>query len=137
MTAERLRQYKSIKAEIEELAEQIQMLESSDIVQGSDREFPYIKHNMKVETAECDRTRELLRKELQLLKTEYRKLNEFINNIADSEIRRIFRYRYIEGWTFKKIAFRMNETDESYPRRKHNKYLKNIKVAENAENHML
>ncbi|MFR7655525.1 hypothetical protein [Monoglobus pectinilyticus] len=30
MTAERLRQYKSIKAEIEELAEQIQMLESSD-----------------------------------------------------------------------------------------------------------
>ena len=49
MTAERLRQYKSIKAEIEELAEQIQMLESSDIVQGSDREFPYIKHNMKVE----------------------------------------------------------------------------------------
>ncbi|AUO18670.1 hypothetical protein [Monoglobus pectinilyticus] len=137
MTAERLRQYKSIKAEIEELAEQIQMLESSDIVQGSDREFPYIKHNMKVETAECDRTRELLRKELQLLKTEYRKLNEFINNIADSEIRRIFRYRYIEGWTFQKIAFRMNETDESYPRRKHNKYLKNIKVAENAENHML
>ena len=137
MTAERLRQYKSIKAEIEELAEQIQMLESSDIVQGSDREFPYIKHNMKVETAECDRPRELLRKELQLLKTEYRKLNEFINNIADSEIRRIFRYRYIEGWTFQKIAFRMNETDESYPRRKHNKYLKNIKVAENAENHML
>ena len=137
MTPERLKQYKSIKAEIEELAEQIQMLESSDIVQGSDREFPYIKHNMKVETAECDRTRELLRKELQLLKTEYRKLNEFINNIADSEIRRIFRYRYIEGWTFQKIAFRMNETDESYPRRKHNKYLKNIKVAENAENHML
>ena len=137
MTPERLKQYRSLKAEIEELAEQIQMLESSDIVQGSDKEFPYIKHNFKVETAECDRTRELLRKELQLLKTEYRKLNEFINNIADSEIRRIFRYRYIEGWTFQKIAFRMNETDESYPRRKHNKYLKNIKVAENAENHML
>lgn len=137
MTAERLRQYKSIKAEIEELAEQIQMLESSDIVQGSDREFPYIKHNFKVETAECDRTRELLRKELGLLKSEYHALNEFINNIADSETRRIFRYRYIEGWTFQKIAFRMNETDESYPRRKHNKYLKSIKVAENAENHML
>ena len=137
MTPERLKQYRSLKAEIEELAEQIQMLESSDIVQGSDKEFPYIKHNFKVETAECDRTRELLRKELGLLKSEYHALNEFINNIADSEIRRIFRYRYIEGWTFQKIAFRMNETDESYPRRKHNKYLKNIKVAENAENHML
>lgn len=137
MTAERLRQYRSLKAEIEELAEQIHMLESSDIVQGSDREFPYIKHNMKVETGECDHTRDMVKKELRLLKAEYHALNEFINNIADSEIRRIFRYRYIEGWTFQKIAFRMNETDESYPRRKHNKYLKNIKVAENAENHML
>ena len=97
MTPERLKQYRSLKAEIEELAEQIQMLESSDIVQGSDKEFPYIKHNFKVETAECDRTRELLRKELRLLKSEYHALNEFINNIADSETRRIFRYRYIEG----------------------------------------
>ena len=137
MTAERLRQYRSIKEEIKELAEQIHRLDSSDIVQGSDKDFPYIKHNFKVETGECDHTRELLRKELRLLKAEYHALNEFINNIADSEIRRIFRYRYIEGWTFQKIAFRMNETDESYPRRKHNKYLKNIKVAENAENHML
>ena len=43
MTAERLKQYKSLKAEIEELAEQIHRLESSDIVQGSDKEFPDIK----------------------------------------------------------------------------------------------
>ena len=52
MTAERLRQYKSIKAEIEELAEQIQMLESSEIVQGAERELQYIKQNMKEETGE-------------------------------------------------------------------------------------
>ena len=69
MTAERLRQYKSIKAEIEELAEQIQMLESSDIVQGSDREFPYIKHNMKVETGECDHTRDIVKKRVGVIKS--------------------------------------------------------------------
>ena len=135
MTAERLKQYKSLKAEIEELAEQIQMLESSDIVQGSDREFPYIKHNMKVETAECDRTRELLRKELQLLKTEYRKLNEFINNIADSEIRRIFRYRYIEGLKWFQIASRLKVCgDGSTERKKHDRFLK---VSRNSRKNML
>lgn len=134
MTAERLKQYKSLKAEIEELAKQIHRLESSDIVQGSDKEFPYIKHNFKMETAECDRTRELLRKELGLLKAEYHALNEFINNIADSEIRRIFRYRYIEGWTFQKIAFKVGNGDEQVPRKKHNNFLKKY---EKYENHML
>ena len=110
------------------------MLESSDIVQGSDREFPYIKHNMKVETGECDHTRDMLKKELGLLKSEYHALNEFINNIADSEIRRIFRYRYIEGWTFQKIAFKVGNGDESGIRKKHNKFLK---LSEFSENYML
>lgn len=135
MTAERLRQYKSIKAEIEELAEQIQMLESSDIVQGSDREFPYIKHNMKVETGECDHTRELLRRELGLLKAEYHALNEFINNIADSEIRRIFRYRYIEGLKWFQIASRLKVCgDGSTERKKHDRFLK---VSRNSRKNML
>ncbi len=135
MTAERLRQYKSIKAEIEELAEQIQMLESSDIVQGSDREFPYIKHNMKVETGECDHTRDMLKKELGLLKSEYHALNEFINNIADSEIRRIFRYRYIEGLKWFQIASRLKVCgDGSTERKKHDRFLK---VSRNSRKNML
>lgn len=135
MTAERLKQYKSLKAEIEELAEQIHRLESSDIVQGSDKEFPYIKHNFKVETAECDRTRELLRKELGLLKAEYHALNEFINNIADSEIRRIFRYRYIEGLKWFQIASRLKVCgDGSTERKKHDRFLK---VSRNSRKNML
>ena len=64
------------------------MLESSDIVQGSDKEFPYIKHNMKVETGECDHTRDMLKKELGLLKSEYHALNEFIDNIAEDVYKR-------------------------------------------------
>lgn len=49
ITAERLRQYKSLKEEIKELFEQIHKRESSYLPQGSDEDFPYIKHNMKVE----------------------------------------------------------------------------------------
>ena len=135
MTAERLKQYKSLKAEIEELAEQIHRLESSDIVQGSDREFPYIKHNMKVETGDCDHTRDMLKKELGLLKSEYHALNEFINNIADSEIRRIFRYRYIEGLKWFQIASRLKVCgDGSTERKKHDRFLK---VSRNSRKNML
>ena len=134
MTAERLRQYKNLKEEIKELSEQIHKLESSDIVQGSDDEFPYILHNMKVETGECDHTLDMLKRNLRLLKIEYHKLNKFINDIKDSEIRRIFRYRYIEGWTFQKIAFKVGNGDESGIRKKHNKFLK---LSEFSENYML
>lgn len=134
MTAERLRQYKNLKEEIKELSEQIHKLESSDIVQGSDDEFPYILHNMKVETGECDHTLDMLKRNLRLLKIEYHKLNKFINDIKDSEIRRIFRYRYIEGWTFQKIAFKVGNGDEQVPRKKHNNFLKKY---EKYENHML
>ena len=125
----------SIKEEIKELAEQIHKLEGSDIVQGSDREFPYIKHNFKVETAECDRTRDMLKKELQLLKSEYHALNEFINNIADSETRRIFRYRYIEGLKWFQIASRLKVCgDGSTERKKHDRFLK---VSRNSRKNML
>ena len=135
MTPERLKQYRSLKAEIEELAEQIQMLESSDIVQGSDKEFPYIKHNFKVETGEYDHTRDMLKKELGLLKSEYHALNEFINNIADSEIRRIFRYRYIEGLKWFQIASRLKVCgDGSTERKKHDRFLK---VSRNSRKNML
>ena len=51
-------------------------------------------------------------------------LQDYINSIDDSEMRQIFKMHYINGWTWQKIAFRIDSTDESYPRKKHAKYLK-------------
>lgn len=133
MTAERLKQYRHLREEIKELSEEIHKLESADIVQGSDNEFPYIKHNMKVIGAgECIRTLEMLKKNLRRIKAEYHALNKFINDISDSELRRIFRYRYIDGWTFQKIAFKVGNGDEQVPRKKHNNFLKKYEKYENA-----
>lgn len=124
MTVERLKQYRSIKAEINELAAQIKQLEQPDVVEGSDDEWPYIKHNFKVQgTEKCAGTLRLLRKKQRELKAEYHALNKFINDIPDSETRRIFRLRYIDGKTFQWIAFRLCMTDEQIPRKKHNKFL--------------
>jgi hypothetical protein len=51
-------------------------------------------------------------------------MQEYINSIDDSETRRIFTMHYIKGWTWQKIAFNINSYDESYPRKKHERYLK-------------
>ena len=50
-------------------------------------------------------------------------LQAFINGIEDSEMRRIFTLRYVHGFTWQRIAFRLQAYDESYPRKKHDRYL--------------
>ena len=61
---------------------------------------------------------------------EYNRLIRFISSVEDSQIRQILTLRYVNGMTWQRIATEIGETDESYPRRKHNKFLK---LAENAE----
>ena len=51
-------------------------------------------------------------------------IQDYINSIEDSEMRRLFTLRYINGYSWQKVAFLIGEHDESYPRRKHNAYLK-------------
>ena len=61
---------------------------------------------------------------------EYNRLIRFISSVEDSQMRQILTLRYLNGLTWQRIATEIGETDESYPRRKHNKFLK---LAENAE----
>lgn len=55
---------------------------------------------------------------------ELARLYEFIDDIPDSLTRQIFMLRYIDGLSWQQIAFRIGEGDEQYPRRVHNRYLK-------------
>lgn len=57
-------------------------------------------------------------------------LYAFIDDIPDSLLRQIFTYRYIDGKTWRQIAFLINDHDEQYPRRLHNRYLsdENIRI---------
>ena len=50
-------------------------------------------------------------------------LQQYINGIADSEIRRLFIWRYVYGYSWQKVAYAMGWYDESLPRKKHNRYL--------------
>ena len=56
---------------------------------------------------------------------ELNRLNRYIDTIEDSEMKLIFSLRYINGMSWQKIAFAINYQDESVPRKRHNRFLKN------------
>lgn len=64
---------------------------------------------------------------------EYNRLNRYINGIEDAQMRMILSMRYVNGLSWQQVAFSIGESDESYPRRKHNEFLRKSESAENAE----
>ncbi len=75
--------------------------------------------------------RDLIELKIRQSIIEYDRLNRYIKDVSDAQMRMILSLRYINGLTWQQIAEKIGEKDESYPRRKHNTFLK--KLAENAE----
>lgn len=132
-----LKQYNSLKREIKELKVKIDYISNIseveiDIVSGSSVEYPYLPRNFKVESFNNkgnDRIDSLLNILTErVYKCEKLKLDieKFISEIEDSELRLIFQYRYINEMTWIQIAFKIGHYDESYPRKKHNKYNREV-----------
>ena len=61
---------------------------------------------------------------------EYNHLIAYINTVDDSLMRQILTLRYINGLNWTQVAFAIGEYDESYPRRKHNAFIKRAEIAE-------
>jgi len=61
---------------------------------------------------------------------ELAELYRFIDDVADSEVRSILRYRYVEGKTWAQVAMRMGYSGEQIPRKMHNAYLERRMEAE-------
>jgi hypothetical protein len=51
------------------------------------------------------------------------RIERYINDVEDSEMRMILRLRHINGLSFQQIAFSIGWHDESVPRKKYNKFL--------------
>ena len=110
---------------------------ATDCVKGSMVNYPYTQRSIMIEgLPEMDQGRVYkLRSEiadtLKLIELkqeqsiiEYNRLNRYICEIPDSEIRQIMSLRYINGLSWHQVAHRIGEYDESYPRRKHNRFLR-------------
>ena len=106
LTIKELKQYRDLQKEIQDLESRIKNAVVLDTVKGSDIEFPYTLHSRKLEgVPDSDNTYrvQLLKAKLKC-KQEFQKLNDFINSIDDSQLRRIFRYKFIDGYTWTKTA---------------------------------
>ena len=131
-------QYCDIKKEIKELEEKIDKLKRKDktvdIVQGSSEVFPFTQKTIKIETVNKD-----IRKTIEyyycILENRYNRLlesqtqvEEFIDSLPTSRLRRIFTYRYIEQLSWVKIANLIGGgiTEDSI-RMEHNRYLEEYK----------
>lgn len=51
------------------------------------------------------------------------RIERYINNIEDSEMRMIMRLRHINGISWQQIAFSIGGHDESVPRKKYNRFM--------------
>ena len=132
---ENIKNYIFLKDGIKDLEDRIKKIENQrksikDSVKGSHREFPYTIHTCVVEGKEKDerlkRRKKLLhnkKKELEKIKDE---LEIYVNTeIKDEQIRQLFMYRYIDKFSWVKIAHKMNGT-ESGMRMLHNRFLEKI-----------
>lgn len=123
MTKERLRQYRDLVLEQKKLKEDIEKLRAkceggtailSDMPRGG------VPPDYVTELVDA------IRKMVQLeasIHSEIVIIEKFISTITESRIRLIFRYRYVDGVKWEKIADNMNY-NVSHIRRLHDDYLK-------------
>lgn len=130
-----LEQYCKLKREVKSLWDRLNKLEHKEIpevsgkVQASEKDFPYLTYGVTVKMYEpkindaINKTISILKKKLEQCNTEMLKIEQFIDRIPDSELRLIFRMRYIDGLKLREIAIELNE-DLSGVGKKINAYLK-------------
>lgn len=133
MTEKRLNQYRNLLREIAQLDEQATRAaqKSGGIVKDSVSSaavFPYSKHTVVIEgLMESGREQRIRKKQKQArerAKAELEALEDYIASVPDAGLRVIMRYRYIDGWTWQRIAMKMGWSDESTPRQKIQGFLK-------------
>lgn len=128
-----LSQYNSLQLEISDLTSKINKIEQKHraiaTVDGSLKDYPYSKVHYKI-TATSPVYAKEMNKHLEMLKERKIKsiqslnnLEEFIKELPTSRLRLIFEYKYINQYTWPKIAFILKNgaTAESI-RKEHDRY---------------
>lgn len=133
---QKLSQYIDTKEEIKRLEKKIEKLERetkdivSDVVDSTTTSFPIIQTHKKIQGLDIERMHKLdklkailIERYDKLLKAQL-EVEEFIDAIPTSRLRRIFEYRYIEDFSWIKIAQVIGgkSTEESI-RKEHDRYL--------------
>lgn len=135
MTKERLEQYCSAKVEIAELEYKLKHLGEGDSLISNDVILDYSSgYPVPQAVVGFDYSGYRLRKQRYenlcgKLLAECGEVEEFINGIEDSQLRRIFRMRYLDGMLQNDIG-KLMHLDRSRISRKIDNYLKNAHTAQ-------
>ena len=136
-----LKQIESLRKEIKYLEDKINKIESKpvkivqDSVSASSASFPYTRHTAKIEGFESPKNRNKYRKMLKdkkyVLEKKINYLEYELNQIDDSELRMLIRYKYEDNLNYIQISHRMNELgdkiySEDSVRMKLNRFLEKI-----------
>ena len=135
MDKNKLSQLRHLKKEIEILKNQIDNINlcmTTDMVKGSDVEFPFVLHDIKIIGLDIKN----YKRKLKRLKTRQARrvkefidlieeMDEYIENVDDSLIRQILILRYAKGLSWEHVATGVggNNTADSV-RMLHNRFLK-------------
>lgn len=127
MTQKELSQLNCLRQEISEIQGRIRVLEAlatkctaqiSDIPKPqtiNDKIGKYagqiadLKTELEIKACRCYR--------------EFLRLNRYIEGVEDRQMRTILALRYIQGLTWRQVAYKIGKNDEQYPRKKHNSFL--------------
>lgn len=136
MTRERLEAYRSNNDEIKELQGKLQKMgteEGKEKLVESDTIIDYRKGYPRPQTvtgynySKEQRLRQRYSSRIEKLQKEQEEIEQWIFEIEDSKIQRIFRLRYLEGMRQEKIAQKVHMAQSGVSRRI-NEYLKNNNV---------
>lgn len=139
MTTARLKQYQALRREIEVLNRAMVEIgargpnRTSDTV-SSAAEWPYNIHHVQIDgldwagySRERERIRQLRETARAHAEAELAEIEGFIAGIEDSELRQIFRCRYIEGLSWLHVARRMgSDATADGCRMRHDRAIKKI-----------
>ena len=121
LTVKDLKDYRFLKSEIENLEADISELKSGktmDVVKASYSDFPFTEHSLKI-TGNDNNAQNLIVEKRQKQAELRQKINEiesFVNSIQDKQVQRIVKLKYINDYSWQKIASIMKMKGESVPR---------------------
>lgn len=107
MKLEELNQYQSICKEITELNVMIKDKTVRGTVKGSDAAFPYLQHTIEVSGIEDANVSETMLARIHKLEKRKSYIESFVEGIEDSLTRRIFRFRFINGFSWVRTALKI------------------------------
>ena len=137
MDREQLERYMSQKEEIRELRYKLEYLGEGDSLVGNSTIFDYTTGFPRPQAVvgydynKEWRLRERYKTRLEKLKADCEETEKWIEDIPDSQMRRIFRMYYLDGETQRKIGEKLH-LDRSRISRKIDDFLKNAHKAQNA-----